>query len=106
MISLNGMNHKTQSDFRNFLKSELDECLRRCDLIEVARSKYKRDEDHPAKENLTRSLMHYEGRVRQIRRTFYALDGRPPIQEPFILERSAMEDGVVAADPMERKNNE
>jgi hypothetical protein len=72
---------------RKFLKTELDECLRRCELIEVARSKYKRSDDAPARENLTRSLMHYEGRVRQIRRTFRALDGDMPIQEPFILDK-------------------
>ena len=80
--------NRVKISMREFLKTELDECLRRCELIEIARSKYKRDEDRIAKENLTRSLMHYEGRVRQIRRTFRILDGDIPIQEPFILDRN------------------
>ena len=77
-----------ENSLRDFLNLELKTCLERREKLEVARSLLDDTEDRDEKDNLTRSLMHYEGRVRQIRRTFRALDGDGDImfQDSFVLD--------------------
>jgi hypothetical protein len=67
-ITLDGQEPMIKTKVIEFCNSELEVCYKARERAEVERSKIKGDVSMPGFVNLTGTILHYEGRIRQLRR--------------------------------------